>query len=261
VNFNLADAALQLDPTSAQLIQAAALKKAKSSDALAAASGQANRLNNFEAIAQMANNPGLGRAASVAAAALRKQHSPVAVGNQGFALPSSGEFVTSPIFEQEQQESRASRAALQADRIAATQAAARQAGADRMQIAQMNIQARQEAQQQAHALRMTLAAMGARDKSDKASAASDLKAEKENNAALQKYSAAVEKAGLPAIEAGMRAVTALFEQKKGKDIEGYGAIAGGLPNWAISKIFKALRWPCCAAFPAPQLRTAKTGVS
>lgn len=112
MDYGLANFAAQMSPEDRSLMTAQLLRRQQGTDALAEASRQGNRFNSVAAIAQMANNQGAARAAEMAAGNAQRQFKPVQMGNQGFMLPNSGEFIRSPMFEEEQAAARDSKRSL-----------------------------------------------------------------------------------------------------------------------------------------------------
>lgn len=113
--------------------------------ALSQASQRASQFDNMAAITQMANNPGAAAAAQMAAKSAQGRYSPQQMGNQGFMLPDSGDFVESPMFVQDKMAQRGLARQQQADRLAQQQemlqqrllSQAQQAAAERALRAQM----------------------------------------------------------------------------------------------------------------------------
>jgi hypothetical protein len=148
--YDLASFASQLDPMQRQALMAQITRQRAGSDQLAAASARANSMNLPAAAAMMANNPQMAGAAKFMADAQQKQHAPAQMGVQGYALPSSGEFVPSPMFEEEQRAGRESREQIAQQNNEARLIRAREAEA-----------ARAERAHEANMLRKTLAGMKA----------------------------------------------------------------------------------------------------
>lgn len=156
--YDLVDMASQMTPEERAMIQAQALRRQQFGDRLQQANQQAGRFNNLAAITQMANNPA---AAAAAAAAQRNAQTlrPVQMGNQGFMLPGSGEFVASPIYEDEKQADRDNRRAVLRETLASREALAREAEQGRNDRAEDQAQLRRELAAQQRALAMTLAGL------------------------------------------------------------------------------------------------------
>lgn len=107
--MDLASFAMQMTPEQRQALMGQILQRRQQSDQLAGASARAHSMDMPAAAALMANNPELAAAAKLQMGSAQKMHSPVQMGNQGFALPSTGEFVSSPMYEQEQSAAREGR--------------------------------------------------------------------------------------------------------------------------------------------------------
>lgn len=122
-------------------------------------SQQANRFGTLSAVAQLANNPAVAQAAMQAHKNAQAQYDTQSLGQQGFALPASGEFVESPMYSRERMATRNQQEQLQK----ASLAAAQQSQADRLaaqqQMAAEKLAAQKERDAQNSMLRMTLAQM------------------------------------------------------------------------------------------------------
>ena len=142
---DLASYAMGLDPLQRAKIMARAVR----GQPLMEANQQAHSMDVPAAAAMMSNNPELAKAAEFMGKQRQSQFKPITLGHQGFALPGSGEFVASPMFEDEQNAQRQSR-----EQIAEAQ---RQAVLQRTHEA---IQSREGMAEQQRQLRLTLAAIG-----------------------------------------------------------------------------------------------------
>ena len=152
--YDLADFAMQMGPQQRQAAMANMLRGREQASALQQANQQAHSADIPAAAALMANNPALAQAAQMFSKTRQAQHKPVQMGQQGFALPSQGEFVESPMYREERDATRQARM----DQIAAQQAAALQ----RTREAQAATLERQRERQEANAaLQKTLLAMRA----------------------------------------------------------------------------------------------------
>lgn len=165
MDFDLVTAAMQLSPEDRQLLASQVLRRRMGEESMRLANSQANRFNTLAAVTQMANNEGAAAAAQTAMKSAQAQHKPLSLGSQGFALPSSGEFVASPMYEDEQEANRTLKKTLAQDRIAQQQAAM----AQNAQLAQDRIAQQREAAQMRNALGMTMAAI-AQQRADQAGA-------------------------------------------------------------------------------------------
>ena len=224
-----------------QAMTAQLLRRRANSSALQEAQQRAFSNRDMAVVAQLANNPELANAAKMLHETTVKQHAPVALGQTGFALPSAGEFVESPMFTEEKDAAREAtrenqRARLQAsiDAQRARRDADEQARAERAENARQLQQERLAAQAaqaaEGRALRMTLAEMRNADrdaaKADKAAA----KTEKDREAALQKYSASLEKAGVPEFHNALSQAETLLSRYAEGNLPGYGRVMGAIPT-------------------------------
>lgn len=144
--------ALFLPPEESVLpVQAEMLRTRQRGDAGAALkknSAAANRLNILAAVAQMANNPGAAKAAELAQGAQVSQYRPYQMGNQGFALPGQGEFVSSPMYEEEQDAARTAKATALAQTLALRKQLADKAAEDKRLLEQEKADRKQELEQE-----------------------------------------------------------------------------------------------------------------
>lgn len=200
------------------------LRRRQQQEALAQASQQGNRYNTLAAVAQMANNPAAAKASALAQTMAQKQHAPVQMGQQGFTLPASGEFVSSPMYEDEKNAGRQQQRDLARERqdlLREQQAARAQSQAD-LQAQRLeaqkerdaaNRQAAAERAAQANALRMTLAGMTQGGKQNAAQAKLDAATEKQMRARegvsetltllSQDYNELAKNEGIPDTKAGV----------------------------------------------------------
>lgn len=82
-------------------------RRAQQSGALRQSVAQANKFNTLAAVAQMANNPGAAKASALIQSLQQARYKPVSLGQAGFALPESGEFIESPMYVDEKNAARA----------------------------------------------------------------------------------------------------------------------------------------------------------
>lgn len=138
-----------VDPMAQQKAAALLLRRQQQAGSLRGANQAANRFNTLAAVTAMSNNEGAAQAAQLAARNAQSQNKPISLGAQGFALPSTGEFISSPMYEDERE------AVRQATRTAAAEktAAAREAMERRLEY-------QRDRDEQARALRLTLAQIG-----------------------------------------------------------------------------------------------------
>lgn len=153
---------LDVTPQQEQQLLAQALR---SKQLLGENSQKANRFGNFAAIAQLANNPEVARAAIAAHKNAQDQYGAQSLGAQGFALPATGEFVESPMYQREKMLGRNQQVGLQNDRLAAQQQALADRLAAQQQMQAERLQAQAFQAEQNRALRGTLAAVAASNRS------------------------------------------------------------------------------------------------
>lgn len=94
------------DPLDQQRAAAQMLRRNQAQSRLRTANEDANKFNTLAAIAAMSNNEGAANAAALAAKNQQARFKPVSMGTQGFALPSSGDFISSPMYEDEREATR-----------------------------------------------------------------------------------------------------------------------------------------------------------
>jgi hypothetical protein len=121
MDYSLADYAAQMDPMERQAMVASLLRRRQQSGALEQANQQASQFSNLAAIAQMANNKSAASAAQAADKSAQARYSPIQLGTQGFQIPGTGEFIPSPIYEDEQRARRDATAENARSRIQASQ--------------------------------------------------------------------------------------------------------------------------------------------
>lgn len=141
-------------PDERQMLMAQTLR---GQQVLSANNQRANQFGNLAAIAELANNPDAARAAIAAHRQSQAQFKPVQLGQTGFSLPASGEFVENPIYSEQRITDRGEKRGT----LAASMQARADAQAERL-AAQKESQADRQAFQasqneQARALRMTIA--------------------------------------------------------------------------------------------------------
>jgi len=218
MDFSLA----ALSPEERAAMQESIAQKQRVTDLLRAAGQRANRHNNLAAVAQMANNPGIAKAAMLAQKNAQAEAAPVQMGNQGFMLPDQGEFVDSPMYTEQKQADRQSRAAALRASLEARREQTRlmeegrneragQSNELRRLLAQQAEQGRQDRLSQSLALRELLAGK----KSEEKAAAPQFK-----EADIQKLSAFADKKQLPRLLPQARQLLKAIEAAGDKDIPG-----------------------------------------
>jgi hypothetical protein len=188
------------------------------------------KYSNLAAISQMANNPGAAKAAEMANVLRQKQYGLNQLGNQGFALPGSGGFVSSPMFLQEQATARAQQRGLAADRQAATVdlQAQRLQAAKELQREKLEQIAREKAADRA--LRGTLAAIAAGNKADRDADKTEAKKQKDLESGVVNFSKSVEKAAAGEFDSSLEIVDSTLKAYKKGELPGYGRFVGAVPN-------------------------------
>lgn len=237
MDFNLADYAMQMPAEDKQALMAQVLRKRQQAEALQQANAQGNRYSNLAAIAQMANNEGAAGAAQAAHRGAQAQYKPVQMGQMGFALPATGEFVESPMYAEEKEAGRSLQKTLGRDRIDAQVAAQRE---------RLDAQAREG--EQNRMLRMTLGQMAdsrGRDIADLraslAGAGKEDKAKKGLDSSIQKYTGALEKAGVPEFDQALGVVEQNLNKYPVGKLPAYGRVLSAVPNWALDNEGQGVR--------------------
>lgn len=225
--------AMGLDPARRAQIMAQAVRGRP----LQEANQQAHAMDNPAIAAMMANNPALAQAAQMAAKTQQGQYKPILLGHQGFALPASGEFVSSPMYEQEQDAARQSReqiAGVQRQSIEQVADANRQAMLQRTQDALAQRREAEDNRQQARTeglvLRQAMAASSAGAKS----ATAEIKLGADTDKRISKFTTTLDKAGVPEFENSLTLVKEVFDKYPKGDIPGYGRIDSLRPDFLSS---------------------------
>lgn len=142
-------------------------KRAADQEALAAATAQTRQFDPMAAIAPMLNNPGAVKSALIAQKNAQGS-APVQLGNTGFMIPTTGQFVESPMYADEKQASREATATNLQTRLAATASEGAERRALTLAIAKLNEEGRNDRAAQANALRETIASLAAGRAAEKA---------------------------------------------------------------------------------------------
>lgn len=238
-----------MTPAEKQKLLSAQLLARKSSDnaeQIAAASRQAHSGDMLAAVAQMANNPGAAKAAQMMAEGRQAQHGPKVVGNTGFLLPGSGQFLDNPVYTGEKAAEREAKRDLQDSAAVAARERQNEALALRQTLAQMQL-SQHQAQQALQATiaqdrtaamreiaagnqqnRLLVAALTAGLKGDANATKVDDRAQREIDRAIAPW---VEKTGKAAIPDLIMSTTRLAKaiqeaEKSGKPVPGLGMTAG-----------------------------------
>lgn len=226
---------LLANPDTSQSDALRAARRADESGALRTAAGRASQMDLLASVAQMANNPGAAAATKMAAGSQRQQFSPVQMGQQGFMLPSEGQFVESPMFADEKREARANRV------LTATLAAQerRQREQDRINFEREREQDRidqrereslrkDEAAREGRLLRQTLAGITGGNAAERAR--TKLDADTENR--VRRFGETLEKAGIPELEQALGNVRGVLTRHTDR-IPGYGRLESLAPDFAL----------------------------
>lgn len=157
---DLADFAMRMTPQQRQQFMAEALRqRGQSSPQLAAANENAHSMDMNAAMAPLMNNPGMVDSANTAAKNTQARFKPTQMGQQGFALPASGEFVESPMYTQERDAARDAARENVLSRTMASQQTARERLDAQAQMQHDRLAAQQENAARDRELRMTLGEM------------------------------------------------------------------------------------------------------
>ena len=190
--YDLADFALSMDPMDRQRMAADLLRRREAGRMLQEANRQANSMNIPAAISMMGGNKGASDALNLEMKNRQAQYKPIQMGNQGFAIPGTGEFVSSPMYEDEQRAARASRESIASSRDEAAREAAQirwniaqQADETRRLLGQQADETRREAIAQRSLLGQTMAEIRRQQ--------IEANAERQRNAGEQKMFAGVQK--------------------------------------------------------------------
>ncbi len=216
----------ELDP---QAVQAQLLRRALQAKALQDANANAHQFDTLAAVSQMANNPGVAQAAKIAQTNAQGRYKPLSLGAQGFALPASGDFVASPIYEDQKNSDRLLRQTL-ADQTAAQQKAETERKRENdqqralFQTALLGMRG-SNADLQRQLLEARIEATRERGSNAKT---------KELDQQLTKYTNAIEKGNIPAIDTGLKKISGIFEKYQTGDIPGFGAVTNMLPDMMVS---------------------------
>jgi hypothetical protein len=248
--MDLAEYSLQMDPAQRQVLMAEVLRqrqRGEQQDQLAGSFRNSRRLDNTAVISQMSRNPELAAAAKLAQQSATAG-APKQLGTQGFVLPESGEFVPSPIYEDERRATRDQQRSLLDSRLDAQ----RDGQQSREEVAREGLTLRRTIAEQVSAdrregmlLRQTLAGMAAGSRAernaDKAAADAEKRAEKAaadadkaTTAGVQKLSAFADKKQIPRLISNARQLAEQLANSEDDDkIPGFSTteqISGRLPG-------------------------------
>ena len=226
MDFSLAS----LTPEERMAMQDNIAQKQRVTDLLRAASQRANRHNDLAAIAQMAGNPGIAKAALMAQKNAQQEASPVQMGQQGFMLPDQGEFVDSPMYTENKKADRElKRDTLRAQLDARAEQLRTMEEGRNSRAAELNfLRAQAQANQQDYrmnslALRELLA-----NKALDAKAAKDAGKPEFKEADIQKLLSFADKKQLPRLLPQARQLLNAIDAAGEKDIPGLSSVDQGL---------------------------------
>jgi hypothetical protein len=237
MDYDLASYAQQMPPEERQQMMAQLLRRQQQSEQMANAQASANQHGMLSAVAQMSNNEGAANAALMAHKNAQQRYKPVQMGQEGFVLPDSGEFVESPMRVDEKNAQRTLQRTLSRDKLDA-----------QTQIARDREQSRADQADQNRTLRMTLAGMqqgGAMDRAqllaDSRAAAAGQQADKQTESNIQKYTNTLEKSGIPEFHQALSLVDGVLNKYKPGELPAYGRLKSMLPNAALSEEGQGVR--------------------
>lgn len=222
------------DPTAQQrLIAEVMRRRSRTADeeALAAAHAKGHRFDLLAAATHMMNNPGAVNAVSSAQKSAVASAKPTQMGNMGFMLPESGQFIESPMYVDEKN---AARQAARDNLRERLDAQAREGSERRMlqeTLARMAEQGRNDRAAEMSALRMTLAGITGSRADEKAREKAETKAAENLNRDVTKYSTMLEKAGIPEFGEALEIAESRLKKHKVGELPGYGRFEGAVPNW------------------------------
>lgn len=221
---------LQPTPEQQQRLMAERLRqRQEQAAAMQDANSQANRFNILAAVTQMANNPGAAQAVQLAMRNAQAQHKPINLGAQGFALPASGKFIQSPMYDDEKDAQREQQRALLAAQL-------QQRDADRAE--RLGYQRQRDSE--ANALRMSLAELRAQGRASGADRAAE-KAAASLDKDVQRYSTTIDKAGLPEVMNAVQSVQSVLSSNKPGTLSGFGRVQGLIPDALASNEMQSNR--------------------
>lgn len=221
---------LQPTPEQQQRLMAERLRqRQEQAAAMQGANEQANQFNTLAAVTQMANNPGAAQAVQLAMRNAQAQHKPINLGAQGFALPASGKFIQSPMYDDEKDAQREQQRILLATQL-------QQRDADRAE--RLGYQRQRDSE--ANALRMSLAELRAQGQASGADRAAE-KAAANLDKDVQRYSTTIDKAGLPEVMSAVQSVQAVLSSNKPGSLSGFGRVQGLIPDALASNEMQSNR--------------------
>lgn len=229
MNYDLADYAMQMSPQERQMMTAELLRakmRSAQQQQLAQANQQGHAMDNMAAMAPMMNNPGMVTGANAAAKNMQSQYKPTQMGQQGFMLPQSGEFVESPMYVDEKNAAREATAENTQSRLSQARELAQQRMDLQRQLEADRIASREGIAAEGRALRKSLADVAASADGGK----KEIKLGQDADRQVQKYTAALEKAGVPDFEAALRIAEGRMANHKEGELPGFGRWASLPPS-------------------------------
>lgn len=215
---------------SPERVLAKKLRRQQDTQSLQQAGQKANSLNMLEFATGLSNNEPLAASTATLTGRTQKQYGSVKMGEQGFMLPESGDFVESPMFTDQKEADRESRLALTMQAQAAANQRAQEAnllraamGADR------------------NATMMAIAGMRAGDRTERNAERAAGQADKSLDDGVRRLSTALEKANWPAVEAGVDTLKGTLSKHKEGELPGYGRFEGRVPDWAATNEMQIVR--------------------
>lgn len=268
-DYDLASYATQMpDDVRAQVLSRMLRQRAQA-QALAEATANAHSMDNVAVAGQISNNPAIAAAAKMMADQQVARGKPIQMGQTGFFNPDSGQFIESPAYTDEKRAARqsqrdnlelrlAEQGHLQAARLAEAQA---RHDADLKERTRNNDMRYSLGTTMAEIARMRAEAAATRT-SDAAARQADAReaaAAKTRDQATQKYSAALEKAGIPEFHSALGGVEQTLQQYKAGELPGYGRFLGAVPNAALPTEHQIVRSNMATA--ANTLLKARSGAA
>jgi hypothetical protein len=256
MDYSLSSAATDLDPLQRQQMEAQLLRRRQQEQMMQSANAQAHQFDPMAAIAQMANNPGAAAAAKMAATQAQNQYKPLPMGSQGFAIPGTGDFISSPMYEDERNATRLQQTQLARDARDSREQTAREGRMLRETLATTAEEGKNTRAEDSNLLRRTLGELAAGRASDAAGRAADaatLRQERFDNLKSQQqqhnvrqFSEGLRKSGIPQIADAVSEVNKMLDVPVGQlQGVGYGkkllSQIPGVSDWTVGEQGKANR--------------------
>lgn len=229
MDFNLADYAQQMDPMQRQKLMVEMVRAGQQSK-LAEANTEAHRFDNLASAAPLMNNPALVQSTGIASKNAAAQYKPVQMGQQGFMTPGTGEFVESPMYQDEKNAAREQQTRMQEDRQQQAKYVLAESIAARKAQNELFEEGRRDRAHERNVLTEAMAAMRAGQGNTRAADKADAKAQSDLEKGVSKYSNTLEKAGVPEFSQALGLVEGTLGKYKPGELPGYGRLAGAVPN-------------------------------